>query len=97
MDTNVTWAADFVVMGRDLRTLPRRSTAKKRDFLRIEPSHKVNSVGEETTDQDIRDKYKELFNSVGLLKDRELKLNIKDLKHRRSCATKGNRKANFLY
>ena len=97
MDTNVTWAADFVVMGTDLRTLPRRSTAKKRDFLHIEPSHKVNSVGEETTDQDIRDKYKELFNSVGLLKDRELKLNIKDLKHRRSCATKGNRKANSLY
>ena len=29
----------------------------------------------ETTDQDIRDKYKELFNGVGLLKGYELKLN----------------------
>ena len=30
----------------------------------------------ETTDQDIRDKYKELFNGVGLLKGYELKLNV---------------------
>ena len=36
----------------------------------------MNIVGVETTDQDIRDKYKELFTGVGLLKDYELKLNV---------------------
>ena len=30
----------------------------------------------DTTDQDMRDKYKELFNGVGLLKDYELKFNV---------------------
>ena len=35
-----------------------------------------NSVGVETTDQDIRDKYRQLFNGVGLLKAYELKLNV---------------------
>ena len=36
----------------------------------------MNSVGVETTDQDIRDKYKELFNGEGLLNGYELKLNV---------------------
>ena len=36
----------------------------------------MNSVEVETTDQDIRDKYKELFTGVGLLKGYELKLHI---------------------
>ena len=48
----------------------------KNNLLRIGPIHSVNSVEVETTDQDIRDKYKELFNGVGLLKGYELKLNV---------------------
>ena len=36
----------------------------------------MNNVGVETTDQDIQDKYKELFNRVGLLKHYELKVNV---------------------
>ena len=36
----------------------------------------MNSVGVETTDQDIRDKYKELFHGEGLLNGYELKLNV---------------------
>ena len=36
----------------------------------------MNNVGEETTDQNIWDKYKEVFNGVGLLKVYELKLNV---------------------
>ena len=36
----------------------------------------MNSVEVETTDHDIRDKYKELFTGVGLLKGYELKLNV---------------------
>ena len=36
----------------------------------------MNNVGVETTDQDIQDKYKELFNRVGLLKCYELKVNV---------------------
>ena len=48
----------------------------KNNLLRIGPIHSVNSVEVETTDQDIRDKCKELFNGVGLLKGYELKLNV---------------------
>ena len=77
-DTNVTCTADFVVMDGDGRTLLCRDTAEKFNLLRIGPSHVVNSVGAETTGQDIKDRYKELFNGVGLLKDYELKLNIDD-------------------
>ena len=36
----------------------------------------MNSVEAETTDQDIGDKYKELFNGVGFMKGYELKLNV---------------------
>ena len=77
-DTNVTCTADFVVMDGDGRTLLCRDTAEKLNLLRIGPSHVVNSVGAETTGQDIKDRYKELFNGVGLLKDYEFKLNIDD-------------------
>ena len=77
-DTNVTCTADFVVMDGDGRTLLCRDTAEKLNLLHIGPSHVVNSVGAETTGQDIKDRYKELFNGVGLLKDYELKLNIDD-------------------
>lgn len=41
---------------------------EKLNLLRIGPIHSVNSVEFWTTDQDIRGKYKELFNGVGLLK-----------------------------
>ena len=53
-----------------------RDTAEKLNLLPIGPIHSVNSVGVETTDQDIRDKYRQLFNGVGLLKGYELKLNV---------------------
>ena len=53
-----------------------RDTAEKLNLLPIGPIHSVNSVGVETTDQDIRDKYRQLFNGVGLLKAYELKLNV---------------------
>ena len=36
----------------------------------------MTNVGLETAEQDIRDKYKELFNGVGLLNGYELKFNI---------------------
>ena len=75
-DTNATAEADFVVIDGDGRTLLCRDTAEKLNLLRIGPIHSVNSVEVETTDQDIRDKYKELFTGVGLLKGYELKLNV---------------------
>ena len=75
-DTNATLEADFVVIDGDGRTLLCRDTAEKLNLLRIGPIHSVNSVEVETTDQDIRDKYKELFTGVGLLKGYELKLNV---------------------
>ena len=53
-------------------------TAEKLHLLRIGPIHTVNSVGVEAMGQDIKDKYKELFSGVGLLKSYELKLNIDD-------------------
>lgn len=77
-DTNVTCEADFVVMDGDGRTLLCRDTAEKLHLLRIGPIHTVNSVGVEAMGQDIKDKYKELFSGVGLLKGYELKLNIDD-------------------
>ena len=49
---------------------------EKLNLLHIGPIHSVNNVGVETTDQDIQDKYKELFNRVGLLKRYELKVNV---------------------
>ena len=49
-------------------------TAEKLNLLRTGPIHSVNNVGVETTVKDIRDKYKELLNGVGLLKGHELKL-----------------------
>ena len=76
-DTNATVEADFVVIDGDGRTLLCRDTAEKLNLLRIGPIHSVNSVEVETTDQDIRDKYKELFTGVGLLKGYELKLDVK--------------------
>ena len=75
-DTNATVEADFVVIDGDGRTLLCRDTAEKLNLLRIGPIHSVNSVEVETTDQDIRDKYKELFTGVSLLKGYELKLNV---------------------
>ena len=42
-------------------------------MLRLGPSHAVNIVN---TEADVKEKYKELFNSVGFLKDYESKLNI---------------------
>ena len=51
-------------------------TVEKLNILHIGPIHSVNNVGVETTDQDIQDKYKELFNRVGLLKCYELKVNV---------------------
>ena len=75
-DTNVTVEADFVIIDGDGRTLLCRDTAEKQNVLRIGPIHSVNNVGVETTDQNIWDKYKEVFNGVGLLKVYELKLNV---------------------
>ena len=75
-DTNATVEADFVVIDGDGRTLLCRDTAENLNLLRIGPIHSVNSVEVETTDHDIRDKYKELFTGVGLLKGYELKLNV---------------------
>ena len=66
-DTETTVEADFVVINGDGRTLLCRDTAEKLNLLHIGPTHSVNSVELETTDQDIRDKYKELFNGVGSL------------------------------
>ena len=60
-DTSAIVEADFVVTDGDGRTLLCRDTAEKLNLLRIGPIHSVNSVEVETTDQDIRDKYKELF------------------------------------
>ena len=57
-DTNATVVADFVVIDGDGRTLLCRDTAEKLNLLRIGPIHSANSVEVETTDQDIRDKYK---------------------------------------
>ena len=65
-DTNATVEADFVVIDGDGRTLLCRDTVEKLSLLRIGPIHSVNSVEVEITDQDIRDKYKELFTGVGL-------------------------------
>ena len=50
-----------MVVNGDGRTLLCRDTAETLNLLRIGPIHSVNNVGVETTDQDIRDKYKELF------------------------------------
>ena len=75
-DTNVTVEADFVVIDGDRRILLCRDTAEKLNLLPIGPIHSVNSVGVETTDQDIRDKYRQLFNGEGLLKGYELKFNV---------------------
>ena len=75
-DTNTTVEADFVVIDGDGRTLLCRDTAENLNLLRIGPIHSVNSVEVETTDHNIRDKYKELFTGVGLLKGYELKLNV---------------------
>ena len=73
-DTNVTVEADFVVEG-DAGPYY-AETVEKLNLLHIGPIHSVNNVGVETTDRDIQDKYKELFNRLGLLKGYELKLNI---------------------
>ena len=51
-----------MVVNGDGRALLCRDTAEKLNLLRIGPIHSVNNVGVETTDQDIRDNYKELFN-----------------------------------
>ena len=46
-------------------------TVEKLNLIHTGPIHSVNNVGVETTDQDIQDKYKELFNQVGLLNSYE--------------------------
>ena len=50
-------------------TLLCRDTAEKLHLLHIGPIHATNSVGVEAMGQDIKDKYKELFNDVGLCND----------------------------
>ena len=57
-----------MIIDGDGKTLLCRDTAENLNLLRIGPIHSVNSVEVETTDQDTRDKYKELFNGVGPLK-----------------------------
>ena len=64
-DTGETCKTDFVVINGDGRCLLCRETAEK---------PVVNTIV--NTEADIKEKYKELFNGVGLLKDYELKLNI---------------------
>ena len=49
---------------------------KKLNLLHTGPIHCVNIFEVETTNQYIRDKYKELFNGVGLFKGYKLKLNV---------------------
>ena len=49
------------------------SAEEKLGSLRLGPSHAVNVVN---TEGDIKEKYRERFNGVGLLRDYELKLNI---------------------
>ena len=75
-DTNVTVEADFVIIDGDGRIILCRDTAEKQNVLRIGPIHSVITVGVETTDQNIWDKYKQVFNGVGLLKVYELKINV---------------------
>ena len=75
IDTGTTCKTDFVVINGEGRSFLCRETAEKLGLLRLGPSHTVNVVN---TEADIKDKYKELFNGVGLLRDYELKLNIDD-------------------
>ena len=75
IDTGATCKTDFVVINGDGRSLLCRETAEKLGLLRLGPSHGVNIVN---TEADIKEKYKELFNGVGFLRDYELKLNIDD-------------------
>ena len=72
-DTGATCKTDFLVINGDGRSLLCRETAEIHGLLRLGSIHAVNSVN---TGADIKEKYKELFNGVGLLKDYELKLNI---------------------
>jgi len=74
-DIGATCKTDFVVLNGDGRSLICRETAEKLGLLRLGPSHTVNVVN---TEADINEKYKELFNGVGHLRDYELKLNIDD-------------------
>ena len=75
IDTGTTCKTDLVVINGDGRSLLCRETAEKLGLLRLGPSHAVNIVN---TEADIKGKYKELFNGVGLLWDYKLKLNIDD-------------------
>lgn len=75
-DTGATCKTDFAVINGDGRSLLCRETAERLGSLRLRPSHAVNIVN---TEADIKEKYKELFNGVGLLRDYELRLNIDDL------------------
>ena len=68
IDTDATCKTDFVVINGDGRSLLCRETAEK-----LGPSHAVNIAN---TEADIKEKYRERFNGVGLLRDYELKLNI---------------------
>ena len=61
------------VINGDGRSLLCRETAENLALLQLGPSHAVNIVN---TEADIKEKYKELFNGVGLLRDYDLKLNI---------------------
>ena len=51
------------------------SSAEELGLLRLGPSHAVNIV---STEADIKEKCKELFNGVGLLRDYDYELNIDD-------------------
>ena len=73
IDFDATCKTDFVVINGDGRSLLCRETAEKLGLLRLGPSHAVNIAN---TEADIKEKYRERFNGVGLLRDYELKLNI---------------------
>ncbi|XP_022788169.1 uncharacterized protein K02A2.6-like [Stylophora pistillata] len=67
--------ADFIVVEGDGRTLLGRETAEVLSLLRVGP-FQANSVDGGRPDGSVREKYKELFSGVGLLKGYELKPHV---------------------
>ncbi|PFX12441.1 Uncharacterized protein K02A2.6 [Stylophora pistillata] len=67
--------ADFIVFEGDGRTLLGRETAGVLNLLRV-GTFQANSVDGGRSDGSVRQKYKELFSGVGLLKGYELKLHV---------------------
>lgn len=67
-DNNAGCTADFVVVKGDGRTLLGRGTAEALSLLHIGP-FQANNVVSGQLESDIREKYKELFTGVGLLKE----------------------------